>query len=92
MPFNLPLPPPLPTSPQVDLNLIVDYHWPDILPELPAFVRQVPKPSDLCDLLFALRPGRCVRKGEGVIAWMSLSALCDMLIALHPGRCVCARV
>lgn len=46
--------------PKVDLNLLVDYRWPSILPEMVAFAKAVPRPADLCDLLFALSPGRYV--------------------------------
>ena len=48
---------------RVDLNLLVDYRWPSILPEMAAFARAVPRPVDLCDLLFALGPGSIIEPG-----------------------------
>eukprot|EP00983_Pelagomonas_calceolata_P092093 1157626-Pelagomonas_calceolata.AAC.15 len=48
---------------QVDLNLLVDWNWPAFLYDVPAFVAAVPAPSDLTDLLFALRPGNMCDEG-----------------------------
>ena len=48
---------------QVDLNLLVDWNWPAFLYDVPAFVQAVPTPSDLTDLLFALRPGNMCEEG-----------------------------
>ena len=48
---------------QVDLNLLVDWNWPAFLYDLPAFVAAVPSPSDLTDLLFAMRPGNMCEEG-----------------------------
>ncbi len=41
----------------------MDYRWPSFLSSAPAFVSAVPSPSDLCDLLFALRPGSVLGRG-----------------------------
>ncbi len=41
----------------------MDYQWPAILSSMDKFVESVPSPSDLCDLLFALRPGSVVEPG-----------------------------
>jgi len=48
---------------QVDLNLLVDWGWPAFLHDAPAFVAAVHAPSDLTDLLFALRPGNVCEEG-----------------------------
>lgn len=58
---------------QVDLNVLVDYRWPEILHQIPAFVRAVPSPSDLCDLLFALRPGSIVSAGGAYAGILTLA-------------------
>ncbi|GAX74696.1 hypothetical protein CEUSTIGMA_g2144.t1 [Chlamydomonas eustigma] len=50
-------------SNRVDLNLIVDYRWPTILHHMPAFMNEVPGPSDLCDLLFAIHNGNVTAQG-----------------------------
>ncbi|KAL6751051.1 IKI3 family-domain-containing protein, partial [Haematococcus lacustris] len=46
----------LATAQRLDLNLLVDWAWPSFLAAAPTFVAAVPSPSDLNDLLFALRP------------------------------------
>ncbi|KAF5832885.1 IKI3 family-domain-containing protein [Dunaliella salina] len=53
----------LATTNRVDLNLLVDWNWPAFLYDVPAFVAAVPAPSDLTDLLFALRPGNMCHEG-----------------------------
>jgi len=53
----------LATTNRVDLNLLVDWNWPAFLYDVPAFVAAVPAPSDLTDLLFALRPGNMCDEG-----------------------------
>ncbi|GIL71049.1 hypothetical protein Vretimale_4117 [Volvox reticuliferus] len=58
---------------RVDLNLLVDYGWPSFLAAAASFVAAVPRPSDLCDLLFALRPGSVLAEGgayAGALAWL----------------------
>ncbi|PNH07535.1 Elongator complex protein 1 [Tetrabaena socialis] len=53
----------LATVHRVELNLLVDYGWPSFIQHVPQFVAAVPRPSDLCDLLFALRPGSVLAQG-----------------------------
>ncbi|GLI58497.1 hypothetical protein VaNZ11_000228 [Volvox africanus] len=58
---------------RVDLNLLVDYGWPSFLTAAASFVAVVSRPSDLCDLLFALRPGSVLAEGgayAGALAWL----------------------
>ena len=70
----------LATYQRLDLNIIIDFGWPTaVLPSSPSssssqglswmdlFVRQVPKASDLCDLLFSLRSENVLGEG-GVYA------------------------
>ena len=45
----------LATAHRVDLNLIVDYGWPDFLSKAEDFVDQVPDDQDIVDLLSAMR-------------------------------------
>lgn len=51
----------------------MDYGWPNFLTSAPSFVAAVPRPTDLCDLLFTLRPGSVLAAGgvyAGALAWL----------------------
>ncbi|KAG1673002.1 hypothetical protein FOA52_005932 [Chlamydomonas sp. UWO 241] len=65
------------TTHRVDLNLLADLRWPQLLDDLPLLVKAVPRPTDLCDLLFALRPGSVVAPGGVYASIAGLSADAD---------------
>ncbi|KXZ43844.1 hypothetical protein GPECTOR_79g123 [Gonium pectorale] len=63
---------------RVDLNLLVDYQWPAFLSATAAFTAAVRRPADLCDLLFALRPGSVLAEGgayAGALEWLGEPAV-----------------
>lgn len=51
------------TSHRVDLNLLVDYGWPQFLQQAREFVKQVPDDQDIVDLLLALREESTISEG-----------------------------
>ncbi|KAG2445393.1 hypothetical protein HXX76_000015 [Chlamydomonas incerta] len=65
---------------RVDLNLLVDWGaggWRAFAAPAAAaeFVAAVPRPADLCDLLFALRPGSVLEEGgayAGALEWLGV--------------------
>ncbi|GBF99867.1 hypothetical protein Rsub_12507 [Raphidocelis subcapitata] len=48
---------------RLDPNLLVDFRWPAFLGEAAAFVEAIADPADICDLLFALKPGSVLSPG-----------------------------
>ncbi|KAI8469194.1 MAG: IKI3 family-domain-containing protein [Monoraphidium minutum] len=58
---------------RLDLNLLVDDRWPAFLSEAPTLVEAIADPSDLCDLLFALKPTSVLAPG-GLYAGIEAAA------------------
>jgi hypothetical protein len=50
----------------------VDYRWPAFLAHAGAFAQAVRRPSELCDLLFALRPGSVLEPGSAYAGALEL--------------------
>ena len=84
---------------RVDLNLLVDWGaggggggWQAFAASAAAeFVAAVPRPADLCDLLFALRPGSVLEEGgayAGALEWLGVrrpAAAAAAAAAAQPG-------
>ncbi|KAG2485392.1 hypothetical protein HYH03_015878 [Edaphochlamys debaryana] len=73
---------------RLDLNLLVDYRWPSFLTSAAALVSAVPRSSDLCDLLFGLRPGSCLGPGgpyEGALALLGETEQSSSSPGARPG-------